>query len=1245
MSRSRIKKKDSGTSDSTSSEDDSADDEYVNLRGTSSAGPSSATSTSRSSASPDSLPKRASKRQRYGFSADVHTPTQSQSRPSLASQPSTSQLTYSKSSLQQQPQTYSRSHSRVPSSSSTSFPQSTPSAISKKSIPSHRHTKKPATPSQQCAFCGYRLNKNGSEEVLISCHECGSSGHPSCMRWGRNQRKTAVAQEYQWSCMECKICEVCGDKGDDEAIMFCDRCDRGWHLYCLQPPLKEPPKGQWMCPICKQLGDHIRSVAHKNPKQIKQGALASSSAVVASPLASSYGAWEKGPSPNTPEKYPGPLKASGPLSHAIDEGGPQTVGQARKGRRSRRPTDKDKSYEVGWPDSPAASTSRKGKERESNSNRPTPRLKLRLSNGNVHATNGDSPLANDTASSSSLRKKSKALANQTGSTDFSDYDFNGQDDDDMPWSSRYATEESGTPIAYARTSTNAHPPSSDEEEETDEQRFGGVLHGEEADTTKARPTADDKARFQRSRTNAEMKLGGAVASLPGVSRGRPTKRLAGGETESQPNMHDTPTARASPAVGTSSRTPRTLAMAASQPITPMLNHNSQNSQGTDTPGADVSLTVVASGAESGTASAIKQIRFASFDVDVWYQAPYPEEYSLVPDGRLWMCEYCLKYMKSRFMATRHQMKCKVRHPPGDEIYRDGNVSIFEVDGRKSKIYCQNLCLLAKMFLDHKTLYYDVEPFLFYIITEVDDLGAHFVGYFSKEKRSHMGYNLSCIMTLPIRQRRGWGNFIIDMSYLLSKKEGQLGSPEKPLSDLGLLSYRNYWTLAVFNFLRTAPDQVTIEDICSATAMTPDDVYYVLKEQDMIIVYDGVSGARAPATLKYKSREGHSSLMGGASAAPRGGTRRGGPRGVGARQADAKKGKDNAVPTDYRIHFDREYVIAHLKNYESKKYIKVNPERLRWTPFLMNRNGQPLTNGSAEPGSSTVLDLSMPTLRGPATSNLAGLPSGASLLEATASVLKLTTTDENANSASENPSGRPANEPLDEVAARAAATEQQLSAKLDRSEDHNAATTEHGTILLQDAPGPKVLLPSAEAQTNGDHSLQSLGQERVAAPDSEAEEAARFLLPNDCVEPAKEGNTSENLSSRHSRKPSADDDAPIQKPIRRRLAIEEDEDEADDTLKPKPYSRYETLSSDADAEGEFYTDSTDKDIFADADGEFDDGDDEDADADAEGEVDDSIDAPAVTNEISESVTTQVGLGEDGQGESDEDAEGEADSDVE
>ena len=46
-------------------------------------------------------------------------------------------------------------------------------------------------------------------------------------------------------------------------------------------------------------------------------------------------------------------------------------------------------------------------------------------------------------------------------------------------------------------------------------------------------------------------------------------------------------------------------------------------------------------------------------------------------------------------------------------------------------YAQNLCLIAKLFLDHKTLYYDTDPFLFYVMTEYDQYGFHMVGYFSK----------------------------------------------------------------------------------------------------------------------------------------------------------------------------------------------------------------------------------------------------------------------------------------------------------------------------------------------------------------------------------------------------------------------------------------------------------------------------------------------------------------------------------
>ncbi|KAJ1833289.1 Histone acetyltransferase [Coemansia sp. RSA 2711] len=239
---------------------------------------------------------------------------------------------------------------------------------------------------------------------------------------------------------------------------------------------------------------------------------------------------------------------------------------------------------------------------------------------------------------------------------------------------------------------------------------------------------------------------------------------------------------------------------------------------------------------------VKKIRIGGFEIDSWYISPYPDEYSRHP--LLYICEFCLKYMKSEYTYRRHCTKCMLQHPPGDEIYRDGNLSVFEVDGRKNKIYCQNLCLIGKMFLDTKTLYYDVEPFLFYILCEYDSTGYHVAGYYSKEKRSVQGYNLSCIMILPPKQREGYGKLLIEFSYLLSKKEGMPGSPEKPLSDFGLLSYRSYWRRAIYEILLNVSQKtncaVSIDAISKKTGMTVDDIISTLQTDGMLQRQPGVS---------------------------------------------------------------------------------------------------------------------------------------------------------------------------------------------------------------------------------------------------------------------------------------------------------------------------------------------------------------------------------------------------------------------
>ena len=128
-------------------------------------------------------------------------------------------------------------------------------------------------------------------------------------------------------------------------------------------------------------------------------------------------------------------------------------------------------------------------------------------------------------------------------------------------------------------------------------------------------------------------------------------------------------------------------------------------------------------------SGTKWVIMGKNNMEVWYQSVYPEDVQRLP--KLYLCEFCLRYQKSEVGMKRHAAKCVWRHPPGDEIYRKGKLCVWQVDGKRHKNYCQFLCLLAKFFLDHKTLYFDVDPFLFYIMTIADSDGCHIVGYFSK----------------------------------------------------------------------------------------------------------------------------------------------------------------------------------------------------------------------------------------------------------------------------------------------------------------------------------------------------------------------------------------------------------------------------------------------------------------------------------------------------------------------------------
>jgi len=45
-------------------------------------------------------------------------------------------------------------------------------------------------------------------------------------------------------------CQVCQSPYDEDKMLLCDKCNAGWHLDCLNPPLATVPSGRWECPIC-----------------------------------------------------------------------------------------------------------------------------------------------------------------------------------------------------------------------------------------------------------------------------------------------------------------------------------------------------------------------------------------------------------------------------------------------------------------------------------------------------------------------------------------------------------------------------------------------------------------------------------------------------------------------------------------------------------------------------------------------------------------------------------------------------------------------------------------------------------------------------------------------------------------------------------------------------------------------------------------------------------------------------------
>ena len=161
------------------------------------------------------------------------------------------------------------------------------------------------------------------------------------------------------------------------------------------------------------------------------------------------------------------------------------------------------------------------------------------------------------------------------------------------------------------------------------------------------------------------------------------------------------------------------------------------------------------------------------------------------------------------------------------MYNSPEYCIYMINGSKRKLYCQCLCLFAKLFLESKSICFAVETFDFFILVENSPEGKT-LGFFSRERVSWDGYNLACILIFPPYQKRGLGRLLIAFSYHLSRIHDEITSPEKPLSSYGHASYLQYWTIEVAHTVLKAKRGISIQAISLATSIDQQDVMEALQ---------------------------------------------------------------------------------------------------------------------------------------------------------------------------------------------------------------------------------------------------------------------------------------------------------------------------------------------------------------------------------------------------------------------------------
>lgn len=292
---------------------------------------------------------------------------------------------------------------------------------------------------------------------------------------------------------------------------------------------------------------------------------------------------------------------------------------------------------------------------------------------------------------------------------------------------------------------------------------------------------------------------------------------------------------------------------------------------------------VVDGTEYGVLNSrnIDKVVFGDYEFETWYGnsayfAPQrgrektrelgigtKNERNDTPSGSFWLlklyvCEYCFKYTTDEAQIDLHRSVCLLSQsfpPLGTLVYWDSRTPylIKRVKGYRHEVFAQNLALFGKLFIDDKSVYYNVDYFDFYIVYGFDDNDEELYGTAFRKKFKPMGFfshevnswdahnNLACVCVFPPYQGLRLGTLLIEFLYALASKSNEMKNrlgPEFPLSPYGKKLYLRFWCKRIAAILlnKRSSDtlnETSISELSNITGFRKEDILFTLDHMEVL----------------------------------------------------------------------------------------------------------------------------------------------------------------------------------------------------------------------------------------------------------------------------------------------------------------------------------------------------------------------------------------------------------------------------